>query len=128
MNNVVLYGNLAKDPEINVINTSFGKQVTVARITVAVSRSYTKANGEKCKEVTFIPCEAWDSGAEILGQYRKKGDPILVEGALKMDSWEKDGQKHSRMLVRISNFELLYRKAKPENTQSEELPAPTEEF
>jgi len=108
MNKVILLGNLTADPEVKVVNS--GKQTTVANFTLAVSRVYTKANGERDKDTTFVSCEAWDTGAETIGQYCKKGDPLLVEGSLKMEQWEKDGQKHSRLKVRVSNFHLLWRK------------------
>ena len=67
MNINILRGNLARDPEMRVVNTG-GKQTSVVNFTVAVSREYTKANGERDKVTTFVPCEAWDSGAEIIGQ------------------------------------------------------------
>ena len=84
MNINILRGNLARDPELRVVNTG-GKQTSVVNFTVAVSREYTKSNGEKDKVTTFVPCEAWDSGAEIIGQSFKKGDLVLVEGSLRND-------------------------------------------
>ena len=66
MNINILRGNLARDPELRVVTIN-GKQTSVVNFTVAVSREYTKANGEKDKVTTFVPCEAWDSGAEIIG-------------------------------------------------------------
>ena len=57
MNITLLKGNLARDPELRVVNTS-GKQTSVVNFTVAVSREYTKNNGEKDKITSFINCEA----------------------------------------------------------------------
>ena len=108
MNHVVLKGNLTRDPEIKVLDMN-GRRVTVANFTIAVSRHFKKANGERDKDTTFIRCEAWDSGAETIGKYCAKGEPILVEGSLKVENWEKDGVKQSTTRVRVSNFELLYR-------------------
>jgi single-strand DNA-binding protein len=110
MNKVVLHGNLAQDPEVKVIES---KNITVANFTIAVSRTFKKSDGTKDKDVTFIPCEAWDSGAETIGKYFTKGSPILVEGSLKMEKWtDNDGNPKSRLKVRVSNFDFLNRSAK----------------
>lgn len=111
MNINILRGNLARDPELRVVNTG-GKQTSVVNFTVAVSREYTKSNGEKDKVTTFVPCEAWDSGAEIIGQSFKKGDLVLVEGSLRNDSWEKDGVKHNSLKIRVNNFSKITKLSK----------------
>jgi single-strand DNA-binding protein len=116
MNINILRGNLARDPEVRSVNTN-GKSTSVVNFTVAVSREYTKANGEKDKITTFVPCEAWDSGAEIIGRSFKKGDLVLVEGSLRNDSWEKDGVKHNSLKVRVSNFSKI---TKLSNNKTEE--------
>ena len=108
MNLCVLKGNLAREPEIKVLDLG-GKKVCVANFVIAVNRFFKKANGESDKDTTFIACEAWDSGAETIGKYFTKGSPILLEGSIKVENWEKDGQKMSRTKVRVSNFEKLYR-------------------
>jgi single-strand DNA-binding protein len=120
MNINILRGNLARDPEMRVVNTG-GKQTSVVNFTVAVSREYTKANGERDKVTTFVPCEAWDSGAEIIGQSFKKGDFVLVEGSLRNDSWEKDGVKHNSLKVRVNNFSKITKLSKKSKEQSEEV-------
>lgn len=123
MNIVVLKGNLARDPEIKVVQSG-GKQASVVSLTLAVNRYFKKGNGESAKEVTFVNCEAWDTGAETIAKYCAKGDELLIEGCLKEDKWEVDGQKRSKLKVRINNFELQ-RKQKQEDPQSQ---AASEEF
>lgn len=103
MNIVMLRGNLARDPELRVVNSG-DKQTSVVNFTVAVSREFTKANGSQDKVTSFIQCEAWDSGAEAIASSFKKGDLVMVEGSLRNDSWEKDGVKHSTLKVRVNNF------------------------
>lgn len=129
MNHVALKGNLARDPEVKVLNLN-GKSVTVANFTIAVSRFFKKANGERDKDTTFIACEAWDTGAENLAKFFVKGDPILIEGSLKTDNWEKDGQKMSRVKVRVTNFDRLYRAPAREDGgyAEEDIPMATEQF
>lgn len=119
MNITILRGNLARDPELRVVNTG-GKQTSVVNFTIAVSREYTKANGDRDKVASFINCEAWDTGAEIIGSSFKKGDLVLVEGSLRNDSWEKDGVKHSSLKVRVNNFSKITKLSKPSKSQSEE--------
>lgn len=103
MNMTLVKGNLARDPELRIVNAS-GKQTSVVNFTVATSREYVKSNGEKDKVTTFVGCEAWDTAAELIAESLKKGDLVFVEGSLRNDSWEKDGVKHSSMRVRVNNF------------------------
>lgn len=108
MNVTFLKGNLARDPELRVVNTG-GKQTAVVNFTIASSREYQKNNGEKDKITSFVNCEAWDSGAEVIAESFKKGDLVFVEGSLRNDSWEKDGVKHSSLKVRVNNFGKIAR-------------------
>lgn len=119
MNITLLKGNLARDPELRTVNTG-GKQTSVVNFTVAVSRDYTKASGEKDKITSFINCEAWDSGAEMIAESFKKGDLVMVEGSLRNDSWEKDGVKHSSLKVRVNNFSKITRLSKNTKQDSAE--------
>lgn len=118
MNITLLKGNLARDPELRTINAG-NKQTSVVNFTVATSREYTKANGEKDKITSFINCEAWDSGAEVIGSSFKKGDLVLIEGSLRNDSWEKDGVKHNTIKVRVNNFSKITRLSKNKSTIDE---------
>lgn len=111
MNITLLKGNLARDPEMRTINAN-DKQTCVVNFTVATSREYTKANGERDKITSFINCEAWDSGAEVIGSSFKKGDLVMVEGSLRNDSWEKDGVKHSSLKLRVNNFSKIIKLSK----------------
>ena len=111
MNITLLKGNLARDPELRTVSTG-GKQTSVVNFTIAVSREYTKASGDKDKITSFINCEAWDSGAETIAESLKKGDLVMVERSLRNDSWEKDGVKHSTLKVRVNNFSKITKLSK----------------
>ena len=111
MNITILRGNLARDPELRIVNTG-GKQTAVVNFTVAVSREYTKSDGEKDKVTSFINCEAWDTGAEVVAESFKKGDLVMIEGSLRNDSWEKDGVKHSTMKIRVNNFAKIHKQSR----------------
>jgi single-strand DNA-binding protein len=110
MQSIVIKGNLTRDPELKSIPRGDGT-VDVVNFSIAESRKFTKSNGEKAEETTFFDCEAWDSGARLIDQLMSKGDPILVTGSFKQDNWEKDGQKHSRLRLRVQNFDKLFRKS-----------------
>jgi single-strand DNA-binding protein len=117
MNLVVLKGNLARDPNLRTINTSNGKDTSVVNFTIAVSREYTKSDGNKDKITTFVPCEAWDTGARTIAESFAKGDLVMLEGSLRNDTWEKDGVKHSSMKLRVSNFAKLTRPSRKKDME-----------
>jgi single-strand DNA-binding protein len=114
MNIVILRGNLARDPELRTINSGTDRETAVVNFTVAVSREFTKADGTRDKITSFINCEAWDSGAQLIASSFKKGDLVFVEGSIRNDSWEKDGVKHNTLKVRVNNFSKI---AKVNKTQ-----------
>jgi len=105
-NKVILAGNLTRDPELRYTP----KGMAVARIGLAVNRTYTSSEGgEKKEEVTFIDVEAWGRQAEVIGQYMKKGRPLLIEGRLKLDTWEDKNtkQKQSKLKVVLETFSFI---------------------
>lgn len=119
MNIVMLRGNLARDPELRVV-TIGNKQTSVVNFTVATNREFTKADGSQDKVTSFIPCEAWDSGAEAIASSFKKGDLVMVEGSLRNDSWEKDGVKHSSLKLRVNNFGKILKTKKSDRSQTQQ--------
>jgi single-strand DNA-binding protein len=120
MNIVIVRGNLARDPELRIVNNG-DKQTSVVNFTVATSREFTRANGTKDKITSFIPCEAWDSGAETIQSSFKKGDLVFIEGSLRNDSWEKDGVKHNSLKVRVNNFSKITKVKRKSDEDSKEL-------
>jgi len=95
LNKVLLIGNLTRDPEVRYLPS--GK--AVAEIRMAINNKYKLASGEEREEVCFVNVVVWGKQAESCGQYLSKGSPLLVEGRLQYDEWEKDGQKHNRLRV-----------------------------
>jgi single-strand DNA-binding protein len=103
-NKVILAGNLTRDPELRYTP----KGTAVARITLAVNRTYT-VEGEKKEEVSFVDVDVWGRQAEVISQYMKKGRPLLVEGRLKQDTWEDKNtkQKQSKLKVVLEGFSFI---------------------
>jgi len=104
-NKVILAGNLTRDPEVRYTP----KGTAVARLTLAVNRTYTGESGEKKEEVSFVEVDAWGRQAEVIAQYMKKGRPLLVEGRLKQDTWEDKNthQKQSKLKVVLEGFSFI---------------------
>jgi single-strand DNA-binding protein len=104
-NKVILMGNLTRDPELRYTP----KGTAIARLGLAVNRSWKTETGELKEEVTFVDVDAFGRQAETIGQYLKKGRPILVEGRLKLDQWDdkQTGQKRSRLLVVLESFKFV---------------------
>ncbi len=103
-NRVILMGNLTRDPDVRAVGTGGMK---VARLGLAVSERRKDRNGQVQDNPVFVDVDAWDKLAELCGQYLKKGSPVLVEGRLQMDSWEKDGIRHSKLKVRAVTVKFL---------------------
>ena len=100
-NRVILAGNLTRDPELRF--TSNG--IPVCDFGLAVNRVRSKN-----EEVDFFDITAWRELGETIANYKKKGDPILVEGRLQYRTWEaQDGSKRSKVDVVADNVQFLGR-------------------
>src|SRR3954471_6753541 len=104
-NRVILAGNLTRDPEVRYTP----KGLAIAKIGLAVNRTWKNEAGESKEEVTFVDVDAFGRQAETIGQYFKKGRPILIEGRLKLDQWDdkQSGQKRSRLGVVMEGFQFM---------------------
>jgi len=104
-NKVILAGNLTRDPELRYTP----KGTAIARLGIACNRKWKSETGELKEEVTFVDVDAFGKQAETIGQYLKKGRPILIEGRLRYDSWEdkQSGQKKSKLGVVLESFQFL---------------------
>jgi single-strand DNA-binding protein len=100
---VVLVGNLTRAPELRHIPS--GLAVTDSGI--AINERRKLASGEWAEEVTFVDITLWGRQAEIACEYTTKGSQVLVEGRLKQDSWESEGQKRSKLKVIGDKIVLL---------------------
>lgn len=103
LNQVNLIGRLTKDVELKQIPS--GK--AVGEFSLAINRSWKSADGQENRSTDFFDCNAWGKTAENLAKYCKKGSPIFLTGRLQQNVWEKDGQKHSRIVVVAENIQFL---------------------
>ncbi len=102
LNSVVLIGRLTRDAELSYLPSGSA----VAKLSIAVNRR--RREGEQwIDEVNYFDVSFFGKSAEGLKPYLLKGKQIAVQGALKQDRWEKDGQKFSKVQIVASNVELL---------------------
>ncbi len=104
-NKVILMGNLTRDPELRYTP----KGTAIARVGLAVNRVWKTETGESREEVTFVDVDAFGRQAETISQYMKKGSPILIEGRLRLHTWEdkQTNQKQSKLRVDLENFKFV---------------------
>jgi len=98
-NRVVLAGNLTRDPELRFTNNG----IPVCGFGIAVNRVRSKS-----EEVDFFDITAWRELGETIANYKKKGDPILIEGRLQFSTWQaQDGTKRNKVDVVADNIQFL---------------------
>lgn len=102
-NRVILVGNLTRDVEVRYT----ANKTAVTDIGLAVNDRRKTASGEWVDEPTYVDVTLWGRTAEIAGQYLGKGSPVLIEGRLKLDTWESEGQKRSKLHVVGERMQML---------------------
>jgi single-strand DNA-binding protein len=102
-NRVILVGNLTRDPELRYIPSG----TAVTEVGLAVNDRRKNASGEWIDETTFIDVTLWGRTAEVASEYLNKGSSVLIEGRLKLDTWEKDGKKNSKLRVIGERMQML---------------------
>ena len=117
LNKVMVIGHLGKDPEMRY--TPSGRPVTT--FSVAVSRSWNTADGERRSETEWFNIVAWGNLAEICKQYLHKGQQVYIEGRLQTRRWEdKEGQKHTSVEVVANEMMMLGDRRDGKGSQDEE--------
>lgn len=111
LNSVTFMGNLTKDPVVRF--TPGGTAVT--NLSIASNKTYKDKNGNKQEKVTYVDVTFWGKTGEVIAQYHVKGDPILVMGEIENQSWEKDGQKHYKNVIRGNEFRFLPKQRQSNN-------------
>lgn len=96
-------GNLTRDPELKYTPSG----TAVSDIGLAVNDRRKGPTGEWIDETTFVDITLWGRTAEIASEYLSKGSSALIEGRLKLDTWESDGQKRSKLKVIGEKLQLV---------------------
>jgi len=127
LNRVILVGNLTRDPELKNIPSG----ACVADMGLAINERFTTKDGEKKDQTCFVDIVVWGRQAETCGEYLHKGSSVLIEGKLKYDQWEKDGQKRNKLRVQADRVVFLdsreNRAEEQDATEDDDSPAPQAE-
>ncbi|MDR2516371.1 MAG: single-stranded DNA-binding protein [Spirochaetaceae bacterium] len=102
INHVVLVGRLTRDAELKY--TAGGQ--AVCKFSVAVNRR-KKSGDQWVDEANFFDIVLWGRQGEALNQYLVKGKLVGVDGELRQDRWEQDGQNRSKVEIVANNLQLL---------------------
>jgi len=108
LNTVTITGRLTKDPELK--STTTGKNVVSFSVAV---------NGYKEGDTSFIDVTAWEKTAELVANHFSKGSRILLQGQLQQRTWDKDGQKHSK--IEINAREIVFIDPKKQDSGSQDV-------
>ncbi|HUD10338.1 MAG TPA: single-stranded DNA-binding protein [Candidatus Saccharimonadales bacterium] len=103
VNQVILMGNLTRDPELRQIPSG----QSVCSFSLALNRAYKDASGEWQEATDYIDVVAWAGLGERVAQYLTKGRRCLVQGRVQSRSWEQDGQKRSKVEVLANDVTFL---------------------
>lgn len=106
INRVNISGNLTRDPELRA--TAGGTQVLSFGVAVN-DRRRNPQNGEWEDYPNFVDCTMFGTRAEAVSRYLSKGSKVAIEGKLRYSSWERDGQRRSKLEVIVDEIELLSR-------------------
>lgn len=102
INSVVIIGRLTRDAELRYLPSG----TPVASFSIAVNRN--RRDGDQwVEEANFFDIALFGKGAESRNQYLKKGTQVAVQGSLRQERWERDGQKHSKVSIVANTVELF---------------------
>ncbi len=102
INHVVIVGRLTRDAELKYINTG----TAVSKFSIAINKR-KKVNEQWVEEAHFFNIVLWGKVAEALDPYLKKGKQVGIDGELRQNRWEQDGQSRSRVEIVANNIQLL---------------------
>jgi len=95
-NRIIIMGNLTRDPEYKQLNSG----QSVCRLGLASNRQFkNRQTGTMSQEVCFVDVDVWGPQADTCQQYLQKGRSVLIEGRLKLDTWDVEGQKRSKHTI-----------------------------
>ena len=107
LNSVVIQGNLTKDASEGMRQGNSG--TAFGSFTIAVNRSY-KNGDEWADKTSFIKVKGFGKSYENAVKHMTKGSSVIIEGSLEQETWEKDGQKRSELVVIADRFYPTYKK------------------
>ena len=117
LNDVKLILTLGRDAECKQVG-----ERNVINFSGATTRKWRDAQGNIQERTDWVSCKYWVKGAR-LAQYLTKGKPVLVQGNLETERWEKDGNKYERLVVNVQDLQLLPQREQGDQ-QAQSVPQP----
>jgi len=114
LNKVMLIGRLGKDPETKTLNGGN----TVCNFSMATSEKFTDKQGQKQENTEWHNIVLWGKQAELAGQYLRKGSNIYLEGSIKTEIYEKDGQ--TKYVTRVTGRQMQFLDKKDDSQQQQQ--------
>lgn len=105
INRVNITGNLTRDPELRA--TAAGTQVALGSASPSTIAERTRRPASGRTHPNYIDCTMFGTRAEAVGRYISKGSKVAIEGKLRYSSWERDGQKRSKLEVIVDEIEFM---------------------
>ncbi|MBI2100484.1 MAG: single-stranded DNA-binding protein [Candidatus Vogelbacteria bacterium] len=124
LNKAIIIGNLTRDPELKTLPSG----TKVATLGVATNRVFKNKNGERQEDTQFHNVVVFGNQAEIVNQYLRKGQTVMVEGRIQTRSWDgQDGQKRYRTEIVADRVQFGPKSGSSQNSQTVSQPAAAEE-
>lgn len=120
INRVNISGNLTRDPELRA--TAGGTQVLSFGVAVN-DRRRNAQTGEWEDYPNFVDCTMFGNRAEAVGRFLAKGMKVAIEGKLRYSSWERDGQKRSKLEVIVDEIDVMVRREQGSRAPDDDLAA-----
>lgn len=118
LNTVQLFGRVVQNAQLK--NTANGLKVAV--FTIATNRSFKNSDGSFTKQGEFFPLAIYGSYAEKMFPHLTKGQKVIVEGFLKREKWEKDGEKRSTISIGVRALHLIWDSKKAGSSENQASP------
>jgi len=114
INKVIISGNLVRDPDARILENG----THLAKMSIANNQRYRDRNGEWQEKTCYVNIIAWRKTAELVGEFCRKGSPVMVEGELVYNSWEdRDGNQRSRLEINARRIQFLERRGQDSSYQ-----------
>ena len=118
LNVVALVGRLTRPCEMRYTNSGYA----ICSFSLAVNKKKKQQDGTWKDEASFFDCTLFGKLGESLSQYLQKGQQVSVQGSLEQQTWEKDGQKRSKVIVIVDNISLIGNSKSNEGSQNARQP------
>lgn len=115
-NSVIVVGRLTRDPELKYVPSG----APVCSFSLATSRRWTNAEGQKAEATTFLDVDVWRRMAEICAQFLKKGREVLVMGSLRQDRWLDKTTQQPRSRIKVVAQQVQFLGARPDENRASE--------